>query len=409
MIFGDSHDLARAWVNLKQNLAGFPRAFSSQASAGGLRSPTTNSPAKTPFIGRPPDGQHPTAPISAASPFARRGQSRSTTRTKTSPSSARVAGSLSAADSCRKAVGAASASAVGALVLVAGLAWLGYAVRNFAAHDPRFRIDSSDNIQILGNSEVTQAELLSVFGGDMGRNVFFVPLGARRAELEHLPWVETATVMRLLPNQLRLSVTERTPIAFVRNGSNIGLVDRDGVLLDMAPETMAAKHYSFPVITGITVNDPPSTRAARMKIYQRFIAEIDSTGEKLSSQLSEVDISDPEDVKALVPPTVLMTATNSCSISAIRTSSPAGTTTNSTSPNGRLSIRVSPRSTCATSARLCSRCAKTRQPSPLRTSLPNHAEAPASPATPKTLATSQAGRPKFHTPPHPSHPQPGVN
>ena len=38
-----------------------------------------------------------------------------------------------------------------------------------------------------------------------------------------------------------------------------------------------------------------------MKIYQRFITEIDSGGEKLSSRLSEVDISDPEDVKALVP------------------------------------------------------------------------------------------------------------
>jgi cell division protein FtsQ len=191
--------------------------------------------------------------------------------------------------------------AAGAMVLIGGLAWLGYAVHNFAAHDPRFRIDSSENIQILGNSEVTQAELLSVFGGDMGRNVFFVPLEVRRVELEHLPWVETATVMRLLPDQLRVSVTERTPIAFVRDGSTIGLVDRDGVLLAMAPQTMAAKHYSFPVITGITANDPPSTRAARMKIYQRFIAEIDSAGEKLSSQLSEVEISDPEDVKALVP------------------------------------------------------------------------------------------------------------
>jgi cell division protein FtsQ len=190
--------------------------------------------------------------------------------------------------------------AIGALVLIGGLASLAYAVRNFAAHDPRFRIDSSDNIQILGNSEVTQAELLSVFGGDMGRNVFFVPLRQRRAELEHLPWVETVTVMRLLPNQLRLSVTERMPIAFVRDGSTIGLVDRDGVLLPMAPETLAAKHYSFPVITGITANDPPSTRAARMKIYQRFIAEIDSTAEKLSTQLREVDISDPEDVKAFV-------------------------------------------------------------------------------------------------------------
>jgi POTRA domain, FtsQ-type len=101
--------------------------------------------------------------------------------------------------------------AAGAVILIGGLAWLGYEVRSFAAHDPRFRIDSSDNIQILGNSEVTKPELLSVFGGDMGRNVFFVPLRARRSELERLPWVETAALMRLLPNQLRVSVTERTP------------------------------------------------------------------------------------------------------------------------------------------------------------------------------------------------------
>ncbi len=191
--------------------------------------------------------------------------------------------------------------AAGTVVLIGGLAWLGVAIHSFAAHDPRFRIESSDNIQILGNSEVTKAELLSVFGGDMGRNVFFVPLSERRADLERLPWVETATVMRLLPDQLRVSVTERTPAAFVRSGNEIGLVDRDGVLLAMDPATMAAKHYSFPVVTGIEANDPPSTRAARMKIYQRFIADLDSSGERLSSQLSEVDLSDPEDVKALVP------------------------------------------------------------------------------------------------------------
>ena len=189
----------------------------------------------------------------------------------------------------------------GAVALIGGLAWLGLAVRSFAAHDPRFRIDSSENIQILGNSEVTQAELLSVFGGDMGRNVFFVPLRERRTELERLAWVETATVMRLLPNQLRVSVTERSPVAFVRTGNEIGLVDHDGVLLTMDPKTMASRRYSFPVVTGIDAGDPQSTREARMKIYLRFIAELDSSGEKLSSQLSEVDLSDPEDVRALVP------------------------------------------------------------------------------------------------------------
>ena len=191
--------------------------------------------------------------------------------------------------------------AAGTIAVIAGLVGLGVATRDFAAHDPRFRIDSSENVQVLGNSQVTQSELLSVFGGDMGRNVFFIPLKERRADLERLPWVETATVMRLLPDQLRVSVIERTPVAFVRIGNEIGLVDHDGVLLPMDPKTMAGKHYSFPVITGIAAADALSTRIARMKLYQRLLSELDSAGEKLSSQLSEVDLSDPEDVKALVP------------------------------------------------------------------------------------------------------------
>jgi len=191
--------------------------------------------------------------------------------------------------------------AVGSIIVAGGLAWLAMAVRSFAAHDPRFRIDSSENIQILGNSEVTKAELLSVFGSDIGRNVFFIPLEERRSGLERLPWVEAATVMRLLPDQLRVAVVERTPVAFVRSGNQIGLVDHEGVLLPMDPKTMAAKHYSFPVVSGIVAADPPSTRAARMKIYQRFLAELDSADQRLSSQLSEVDLTDPEDVRVLVP------------------------------------------------------------------------------------------------------------
>jgi cell division protein FtsQ len=38
-----------------------------------------------------------------------------------------------------------------------------------------------------------------------------------------------------------------------------------------------------------------------MQIYQKFIAELDSTGEHISAHLSEVDLSDPEDVRATVP------------------------------------------------------------------------------------------------------------
>ena len=193
------------------------------------------------------------------------------------------------------------ALAAGVLVSTAALVAAAMGAREVLKRDPRFRIDSSDSIQILGNSRVTRPELLSVFGSDIGRNVFFVPLAERRSALESLPWVEHATVMRLLPNQLQVAIVERTPVAFVRTGNEIELVDGSGVILSMPPATMAAMHYSFPVVTGIDAADPLSTRSARMRIYRRFIDGIDGMGEKISAQMSEIDLSDPEDVKALVP------------------------------------------------------------------------------------------------------------
>ncbi len=187
-----------------------------------------------------------------------------------------------------------------ALVVAALVVLVVMAVKNFLDHDPRFRIDSASSIQINGNSQLTRADLLTVFGSDIGRNLFFVPLTDRRKQLEQVPWVAHATVMRILPNQLRVAIVERTPIAFVRIGNQIKLVDADGVLLDMQPAALAAKHYSFPVVTGINPQDPLSVRRPRMRLYQKFMNEIDSSGEKLSKNLSEIDLSDPEDVQGLV-------------------------------------------------------------------------------------------------------------
>jgi len=193
--------------------------------------------------------------------------------------------------------------ALGACVLMAlgAAATLILGLRSFLRHDPRFRIESPASIQMLGNSQLSRGDLLAVFGGDIGRNLFFVPLEKRRAELEQIAWVKQATVMRLLPNQLRVAVTERTPIAFVRIGGRVELVDAGGVILAMAPQQMAARRYSFPVVSGINPADPLSVRGARMQIYQSFMGELDSTGEPITAQLSEVDLSDPDDVRATVP------------------------------------------------------------------------------------------------------------
>jgi cell division protein FtsQ len=183
------------------------------------------------------------------------------------------------------------------LVVLAILGAAGLGVYRYGEHSWRFRIDSSDQIEVAGAEHVAHAQIMEVMGGDIGRNIFFVPLAQRQQQLEQIPWVESASVMRFVPNRLRIEIHERTPVAFARIGSHVSLIDAGGTLMELAP---GGKHrYSFPVIAGMNAGEPLSTRSARMKNYNELVREIDSSGAHYSQELSEVDLTDPEDVKVL--------------------------------------------------------------------------------------------------------------
>ena len=158
----------------------------------------------------------------------------------------------------------------------------------------RFRVESSDDIEISGLQNVTRAQVMEVMGGDIGRNIFFVPLAQRKTQLEQIPWVESASVMRFVPNRLKVEIHERTPVAFARVGSRI-LLDRrrrhaDGI---------AGQEKIF--LPGDRGHESAASRfpraLARMKIYNDVVSQLDSGGAHYSQELSEVDLSDPDDVK----------------------------------------------------------------------------------------------------------------
>ena len=160
----------------------------------------------------------------------------------------------------------------------------------------RFRVESSDNIEVTGMQNVTKAQIMEVMGADIGRNIFFIPLAQQKAQLEQIPWVESASVMRFVPNRLTVEVHERTPVAFARVGPRVFLIDAGGTLMEL-PQ----KHkYSFPVILGMNPGEPLSTRAPRMRAYNELVQELDSGGARYSQDLSEVDLSDLENLKVRV-------------------------------------------------------------------------------------------------------------
>ncbi len=197
------------------------------------------------------------------------------------------------------------------VLVVVGVAALLWGVRGFLHHDARFVLQTSAAIELQGNQIVTRPDVVRIFTSDIGQSIFTVPLAARKAKLETLPWVRSATVMRLWPNRLRVSIVERTPVAYVRDGNAIRLVDADGRLLEMPPGGL--QQNSFPVVTGIAAGIATSVpggdmtpalaakaRAAKIQLYLQFMAALDAGGGQLSQSISEVGVSDSEDIRAIV-------------------------------------------------------------------------------------------------------------
>lgn len=182
----------------------------------------------------------------------------------------------------------------GTTALVGG--WLLYEAVHFFLYSPRVALVDPRQIELTGNHYVSRAAVLEKFFADRGRSVLRVPLTKRRRALEEIPWVEQVSVERVLPNRIRVELTERTPVAFLRLGTELTLVDAYGVIL----ERPLSGEFRFPVVTGITEAMPREAREQRMELYVQFLKEIELIRPGAAEHVSEVDLSDGKDLRAVL-------------------------------------------------------------------------------------------------------------
>jgi cell division protein FtsQ len=183
-------------------------------------------------------------------------------------------------------------------VLVGGIAAITagfalYGATTYLLFSPDVLLRSADQIEIQGSRYVPADAITEKFLADMGRSVVRVPLTERREALESLAWVEEAHVQRVLPNRIRVEITERTPVAFLRTGSDLSLVDAQGVLLDRPVDG----EFRFPVVGGIGESMPREERAKRMGLYAQFMKEIEAVQPGAEDHVSEADLSDAADLR----------------------------------------------------------------------------------------------------------------
>jgi cell division protein FtsQ len=181
-------------------------------------------------------------------------------------------------------------------VVATGLITAAALASDFLFHSPQVALLKPEQIELTGNHVVSRDAVLQQFVRDRGRSVLSIPLDARRSALEELSWTETANVQRILPNRIRVEITERTPIAFLRNGTDLGLIDAHGVILDRP----RGEDFQFPIVTGLSDSMSREERGRRMTTYQEFLKAVDNVRSGSSDRVSEIDLSNPKDLRAVM-------------------------------------------------------------------------------------------------------------
>ncbi len=183
-------------------------------------------------------------------------------------------------------------------VLVGGIAAIAagfflYQAGRFFLFSPSVMLENADQIEITGNRFVDRDAIAEKFAADMGRSVVRVPLGERLKAIESLPWVEEAGVQRVMPNRIRVEITERVPVAFLRTQNDLSLVDSHGMILERPAEA----EFHFPVVSGVSESMAMDQREQRLKLYAQFMKEIELAQPGADDHISEVDLSDASDLR----------------------------------------------------------------------------------------------------------------
>jgi cell division protein FtsQ len=187
-------------------------------------------------------------------------------------------------------------------IICAGLAWGGLQVHTFALRDSRFAFVCASgpvcaNLEIRGAVHSNVTRIRGVFAQDAGKSVFGIPLAERRRHLLAVDWVRDASILRVWPDRIVVTVSERTPVAFASlpiGGSSrhwLALIDEQGVLLTLPPHA----RFPLPVLSGITEDQSEAERQKRVAAMQHLLADLGPQ----AKDISEINAAAVEDMRVV--------------------------------------------------------------------------------------------------------------
>jgi cell division protein FtsQ len=132
--------------------------------------------------------------------------------------------------------------------------------RDAAANAAGFRISA---VALSGQKEVSREEVLTTAGVTGRASLLFLDVDAARARLKTNPWIADATLLKLYPDRLQITVTERQPFALWQKDGRVSVIAADGTVLE---PFVAGRYFGLPLVVG---------RGAQREA-RNFLAKLDS-------------------------------------------------------------------------------------------------------------------------------------
>jgi cell division protein FtsQ len=107
-------------------------------------------------------------------------------------------------------------------------------------------------VSLSGQRQVSREEIFAAAGVTDHSSLLFLDVADARAKLEAIPWIAEATVRKLYPDRLQITVTEREPFALWQQQGKIKVIAADGTVLAEKVEPRLAS-LSFVVGNGAAV------------------------------------------------------------------------------------------------------------------------------------------------------------
>jgi cell division protein FtsQ len=160
------------------------------------------------------------------------------------------------------------------------------------------------HITFAGCRRLDPGNLEMIVQRNFPANILRIDLDKLRSRLEQETWIRRAEIRRVLPASLEVYVEERVPSAIAEIGGELELLDNEGVLLDRYDPSYGK--LDVPVFTGLRGDSAAAYKAlqeensSRVRLGVQLLTELASGSSDLTRDISEIDLSDPGNVKVLL-------------------------------------------------------------------------------------------------------------